>query len=210
MLANGFLNALVVVSTMLVNMEKEIWKDVPQYEEFYQINNFGVIKSKGRLVEVPDYQNAHAYCSGFSYVKPGRIMKQRLNAYGYYVINLSKDGKQKGHMVHRLVAEAFIPNANNLPFINHKDENKTNNHISNLEWCTAEYNTNYGTCLERRSISQRTANKNMKSVIAYNDEEQIEFVSVRGAARELNLHQSNIQHAVKYGKRCGKYYWKFK
>lgn len=195
---------------MLVDMEKEIWKDIQGYEEYYKINQYGIIKSKDRLITVPNYQNAHAHCSGFSYIRPGRIMKQGLNKYGYAVINLSKDNKQKGHMVHRLVANAFIPNPDNLPFVNHKDENKLNNNFNNLEWCTAEYNINYGTCISRRRISQRGTNKNMKPVIAYNTECELEFISVRGAARELNLHQSNIQHAIKNNIRCGKYYWKFK
>lgn len=191
-------------------MEKEIWKDVKGYEEYYEVNQYGVVKSKDRLVEIPDYQNAHAYCSGFSYVKPGRVMKQQLNIFGYLVVNLTKNKKQKGHFVHRLVADAFVPNNDNLPFINHKDENKTNNNASNLEWCTSEYNTNYGTCMERRKVTQRTTNKNMKPVIAYNEKEYLEFISIRGAARALNLHQANIQHAIKNCKRCGNYYWRYK
>lgn len=195
---------------MLVNMEKEVWKDIPGYEKYYEINQYGVIKSKDRLIEVQDYQNAHAYCSGFSYIKPGRIMKQRLNVFGYPVVILVKDKKQKGYMVHRLVAETFISNPNNLPFVNHKDEIKTNNHVSNLEWCTAEYNINYGTGLIRRQVSQQTTNKNMKAVIAYNDNEQLEFVSIRGAARNLELYQANIQHAIRRNTKCGNYYWKYK
>ena len=191
-------------------MEKEVWKDIPGYEKYYEINQYGVIKSKDRLIEVQDYQNAHAYCSGFSYIKPGRIMKQRLNVFGYPVVILVKDKKQKGYMVHRLVAETFISNPNNLPFVNHKDEIKTNNHVSNLEWCTAEYNVNYGTGLIRRQVSQQTTNKNMKAVIAYNDNEQLEFVSIRGAARNLELYQANIQHAIRRNTKCGNYYWKYK
>lgn len=97
-------------------MEKEIWKDVKGYGEYYEVNQYGVVKSKDRLVEIPDYQNAHAYCSGFSYVKPGRVMKQQLNIFGYPVVNLTKNKKQKGHFVHRLVADAFVPNNDNLPF----------------------------------------------------------------------------------------------
>ena len=181
-------------------MEKEIWKDIPGYEEYYEINQYGVVKSKNRTVN---------RLFG-PIVKVGKVMKQRLNHNGYCTIQLTKDGKQKRYMVHRLVAFAFIPNTNNLPFINHKDEVRTNNHVSNLEWCTAEYNATYGTCVEKRRITQQTTNKNMKPVIAYNDKEQLEFISVRGAARNLNLHSSNIQQAIKNNTRCGKYYWKFK
>lgn len=189
---------------------KEVWKDVKGYEDYYQVSNRGNIKSKDRLIEIDDYQNAHAYCSGFSYIKPGRMICSELNKFGYEVVGLYKDKKRKGHMVHRLVAEAFINNPGNLPYINHKDENKLNNCVDNLEWCTAKYNTNYGTCLTRRSISQQYTNKRMKPVIAYNNLEMLEFVSIRSAARQLNLNQSNISCAIKKNHRCGKYYWKYK
>ena len=66
------------------------------------------------------------------------------------VINLHKDGKQKSYRTHRLVAQAFIDNPNNLPEINHKDEDKTNNNVDNLEWCDSKYNHNYGTWREKR------------------------------------------------------------
>lgn len=191
-------------------MEKEIWKDVIGYEDLYQVSNLGRIRSKDRLIEVDDYLNAHAYCSGFSYIRPGKIMKTGTNVFGYSVVNLRKNKKSKGHMLHRLIAEAFIQNNHNLPFVNHKDENKLNNCVENLEWCTAEYNINYGTCIQRRCTSQQITNKNMKPVIAYNETEQLEFISIRGAARKLNLNQANIQHAIKKNQRCGKYYWKFK
>lgn len=64
--------------------------------------------------------------------------------------------------------------------------------------------------MERRKVTQRTTNKNMKPVIAYNEKEYLEFISIRGAARALNLHQANIQHAIKNCKRCGNYYWRYK
>lgn len=191
-------------------MEKEIWKDVKGYEEYYEINQYGIVKSKDRIIVVPDYQNAHAYCSGFSYVKPGRILKQQISIHGYKVVLLTIAGKKKLCKVHRLVAQTFIDNPNNLLFVNHKDEDKTNNHVNNLEWCTVKYNINYGSNIHRRQITQRITNKNMKSVIAYDDENQIEFISIRGAARELKLNQANIQRAIKTNTRCGKYYWKFK
>lgn len=68
----------------------------------------------------------------------------------YQSIGLSKDGKVKGYAVHRLVAQAYIPNPDNLPMVNHKDEVKSNNCVDNLEWCTREYNCNYGTAVQRR------------------------------------------------------------
>ena len=68
---------------------------------------------------------------------------------GYLFVHLYKDGKMKNYKIHRLVAEAYIPNSENLPQINHKDENKTNNCLQNLEWCDASYNNNYGTHIEK-------------------------------------------------------------
>ena len=74
---------------------------------------------------------------------------------GYLRLNLCKEGKQKPFKVHRLVAQAFIPNPNNFPQVNHKDENKENNCITNLEWCTNEYNHNYGTRNKRVAEKQK-------------------------------------------------------
>ena len=71
----------------------------------------------------------------------------------YMEVNLSKNNKVTHYLIHRLVAQAFIPNPNNLPQVNHKDENRENNRVDNLEWCTAEYNTNYGTRALRQGIS---------------------------------------------------------
>lgn len=86
-----------------------------------------------------------------------KLLKQG-NVNGYKVVILYKDGKKKTYLVHRLVAIAFIPNPNNLPIINHKDENKTNNNVNNLEWCTYEYNNTYGTARKRASEKMRGEN----------------------------------------------------
>ena len=83
------------------------------------------------------------------------------NGYGYNNINLNKNGKKITKYIHRIVAEAFIPNPNNYPMVNHKDENKKNNNVENLEWCTASYNNNYGTSKVRRTLSTKETWKNM-------------------------------------------------
>ena len=78
-----------------------------------------------------------------------KILKTYIDKYGYAYVVLCKNNKTHLATIHRLVAEAFIPNYNNLPQINHKDENKLNNNINNLEWCTCKYNINYGTRTKR-------------------------------------------------------------
>jgi len=82
-------------------------------------------------------------------VQSNRVLKSQRQKNGYYRIELNYGGKSHREFIHRLVAEAFIPNPNNYPVVNHKDENPSNNHADNLEWCTHEYNSNYGTRNER-------------------------------------------------------------
>lgn len=125
----------------------EIWKDIKGYEGLYQVSNMGQVKSLG---------------NGKSNKSKLKVMKQQLNHKGYPMINLCKNGVTKGVSVHRLVAINFIPNPNNLPQVNHIDEIKTNNCVENLEWCTNEYNHNYGTRIERVRQKQ-IGNPNMKT-----------------------------------------------
>jgi len=121
---------------------QEIWEDIKGYEGFYQVSNLGRVKSRERL-------KRHPRGNGYLPVHE-RILRQSKNTWGYSQVTLYKDGKPKTNLpVHRLVAQAFIPNPDCLPEVNHKDENKSNNAVSNLEWCTAKYNENYGTHTER-------------------------------------------------------------
>lgn len=116
---------------------EEIWKDIVDYEGLYQVSNLGRVKSlvrKGVLKE--------------------KMLKPFIHQKGYLQIGLHKNGKYIKYLVHRLVAEAFIPNPNNLPEVNHKDENKQNNVVSNLEWCDRSYNNTYGTMIKRRVEKQ--------------------------------------------------------
>ena len=117
-------------------MEKEIWRPIKGYENLYEISSRGRIKSVDRYVK-GRYGNLR--------FQKGGIRKTTCNSRGYPAIALCKDGKYKMFNIHRLVAKAFIPNPDNLPEINHKDENKENNCVDNLEWCTRKYNMNYGT-----------------------------------------------------------------
>lgn len=111
---------------------KEYWKPIIGYENLYKISNLGNILS----------------------LRKNRILKHHMITGGYFVVQLSKKGKSRNWLVHRLVAEAFIDNPNKLPEINHKDENKANNAVSNLEWCTHEYNMNYNNLGKRAKIKK--------------------------------------------------------
>lgn len=122
------------------NMEK--WKDVVGYEGMYQVSNFGNIKSLNRI----SLNNRSL---------KGRLLSQRTDKDGYKIVTLFKNGVRVDMKVHRCVASAFISNPCNYPEVNHKDESKANNNVSNLEWCTSKYNANYGT----RSKKISAANK---------------------------------------------------
>lgn len=120
-------------------------KPVVGYEGYYEVDQFGRVFSLDRTVTVVD--------GGRTYEKPlsGKQMKQSMHDKGYKIVSLTKNGKTKMLFVHRIVAEAFIPNPDNLPMVNHKDEDKTNNFLENLEWCTAAYNRTYGKAVERQA-----------------------------------------------------------
>ena len=118
---------------------EEIWKDINGYEGLYQISNLGSVKS---------LKDNHG-----NYTE--EIRNGTPNNKGYLIIDLYKNGKRKHYSIHRLVAQAFIPNPDNLPIVNHKDENKENNNVDNLEWCTYEYNNNYGTINKRHSETMK-------------------------------------------------------
>lgn len=113
-------------------LPKQIWRDIPNYEGLYQVSNTGRVRSLN-----------------YRRTAKTKVRKQGTNKLGYKNVNLCKDGKRKGYLVHRLVAQAFIPNPNNYPVVNHKDENPSNNTVWNLEWCTQEYNINYGNCKQK-------------------------------------------------------------
>lgn len=111
---------------------KEEWREVVGYEGLYQVSNYGNVKSYDRYVN----------CNGGKRLSKGRILKKVLNSDGYHVVCLHKDGKQCEGKVHRLVAEAFIPNPDNKPCIDHINRNRTDNMVENLRWVTPKENSN--------------------------------------------------------------------
>lgn len=162
----------------------EIWKDVPEFEGCYQVSNEGRIKSLERYVNV---------CGGGKRLLPERIIKPTVCRNGYLELQASRKGKKKVFLLHRLVAMLFIENPDNLPEVNHKDENRINCSAKNLEWCTSKYNANYGTRNERCAAPQR------RPVKQYTKEGKLirEWKSIKDASRECNFDDSAIIRCCK-------------
>ena len=176
----------------------EIWKPVVGYEGLYECSNMGRVKSVDRYVP-------HIYEGEYQFIK-GRIRKTKLNNGGYEMLSLFRDGKEKTCLVHRIIAEAFLPNPYNLPEVDHKDECKTNNFVENLEWCDREYNLYYGT---RR---QRQAEKEMVPVIQYTKDGMLikKWDSMQSVMDYLGINRGNISNCC--SGRCksvGGYKWKY-
>ncbi|WP_449020852.1 NUMOD4 domain-containing protein [Prevotella jejuni] len=164
---------------------KETWKPITDYVGLYEVSSEGRVRN----------------------VKTGKILKPKNNRQGYLFVGLYKNGAVKNRYIHRLVAQAFIPNNDqSKTLINHKDENPRNNSVANLEWCTYKYNANYGTRNERmaKSKSKPIQQLDMKAglIIAT-------YPSLREASLSTGIDCGNIS-SVARGKRktAGGYKWK--
>lgn len=149
----------------------EIWKDVVGYEGVYQVSNEGNIRSVDRYV----------ICKNSTRFYKGKQLSSCKDDKGYYRVLLAVAGKHKSCQIHRLVAEAFLPNPERLKEVNHKDENPSNNHVDNLEWCTKVYNLAYGTGRTRSIQSHR------KTVLQYSLDGKLiaEHDGINAAARAI-------------------------
>ena len=166
---------------------KEIWKDIKGYEGLYKFSNLGNIKS----------------LNGYGHKKE-IILSPIKNR--YWNVILSKNGKKKNYLVHRLVAEAFIPNSNNYSQINHKDENSKNNRVDNLEWCNSKYNCNYGTRIEKIHKKQR------KKINQYDKNGKLikQWASRKDINKELKIPITTISGCcLGYLKTAHNYIWKY-
>lgn len=187
----------------LKEIDGERWVDVPDYEGLYSISN------KGRIKSLPRIKNKG---TRLEYVSKECLLKASVTKDGYLTVFLCKDGKTKSYALHRLVAIAFIPNNGELSDVNHKDENKLNNCVENLEWCSKAYNTKYGTRTQRVSKPIQQITKDGKVLRV--------FESVKQASRTLGIGSSNIHNCalgktiIKDGKEyvcrsAGGYKWKY-
>lgn len=165
----------------------EEWKDIIGYKGLYQISNLGRVKNRN-----------------------GKLLKGYTNNKGYQMVHLRTKETNKLYSIHRLVATHFIPNPDNLPQVNHKDENKMNNSIKNLEWCDSKYNVNYGTGNKRRSKTKHNNTYNTKPVRCI--ELKKTYPSVREAERKTGIDNSQISavcnHKKNY-KTAGGYHWRY-
>ncbi len=175
----------------------EIWKDCKHYEGLYEVSTLGRVRSLERYVANSDKSER---------LVPSRIISQHAGSSGYLQVGLSKNGKTKYELVHRLVALAFVDNPDNLPQVNHKDECKTNNEASNLEWCNRKYNMNYGTVKQRigakhkRRINQYDLNSNY--IATYNSQQE--------AARQTGISNVSIFYCCSgRTNQAGGYKWQY-
>lgn len=143
------------------------------------------------MTDIKGYEGLYAItsCGKVWSYKSNKFLAINNHKNGYQSVALSKNGTKKRFLVHRLVAEAYLPNPDNLPEINHKDEIKSHNYINNLEWCDAKYNNSYGT------KGERSARKNGKPV--YCIELNRMFESTQQAGRELGISASHISEVCR-------------
>lgn len=174
----------------------EIWKAVVGHEGLYEVSNLGNVR------RLP----TEGTVGTGNYARDGRILKSRKNNKGYSLVDLWSNGKREQKLVHRLVAEAFIPNPDNLPEVNHKDENPSNCCLNNLEWCTHLYNSRYGI----RNI--KIARANSKVVLQFDLEGRFvkKYPSTMDVQRETGIGNSRISECCR-GKRkkAGGYIWEY-
>lgn len=156
---------------------EEIWKDIKGYEGLYQVSNFGRVKS-------------------LNYRGTGKelIFKKRYFTSGYERVCLTKNKIERTKRVHVLVAEAFIPNPENKPQVNHIDEDKTNNMASNLEWVTPRENLTYGTRMKRVNKLRSVNGYKAKRIV---DGEGVIYESVAQASKQLNISRSCLDNVLK-------------
>lgn len=159
-----------------------------RYNGLYEVSNLGRVKSVERTRK--------GKCGSTCRVRE-RVLKAYKDKNGYLLVNLSKGGIRKKHLIHILVAQAFIPNPNNYPIINHKDdsyEGRSNDSVENLEWCTYEYNNNYGHRNERLSKSLTNRSDQSKTVYQYTKNYELvgEYPSTQEVARQTGWHCGNI------------------
>lgn len=167
----------------------EIWKDIPGYEGLYQVSNMGRVLSL-------HYRKSNK----------ARLLSPRKERHNYLNVFLCKNGHKEIKKIHQLVALAFLPNPNKYTEINHKDENPQNNRADNLEWCSRNYNMNYGNRASK--FIEASGHKILQMDMSCNVIK--EWPSVRTAAKHIGVANQNLFATLKgRQKTCGGYKWKY-
>ena len=171
----------------------EIWKDIPGYENLYQVSNLGNIR---RILFINNQVQK----------KKITIIKKQINKRNRIQASLYKNGKRKNLLVHRLVAMAFLDNPNNYPEVNHIDGNSLNNNVDNLEWCTKKYNMQHA--YDNNLNHFKEHNKKTSKPIIRNDGKK--YDNSYAAAKELNVSVFSIRDVLKgRTKTCKGYNFKY-
>ena len=181
----------------------EVWRPVVGYEGLYEVSNHGQVRSLDRYIDTVTVlgEPSQRFCKG-------RVLKLTENTHGYMLITLHKDRTVETKLVNRLVAQAFIPNPNNLPETNHKDQNPANNRVENLEWCDRIYNLNYADAREkhRRAVSLPIEQLTKDGQhVAY-------YLGIKDICRKSNMCRHTIQrclHGRKRYKSAYGYRWRY-
>ena len=177
----------------------EVWKDIEGYEGIYEVSDLGRVRSLPRML---------TDSKGRRHPVPMKILKMH-DRKGYDSVTLQDMGRKTIMSVHRLVAMAFIPNPDNLPVINHRDENPKNNQVSNLEWCDISYNTRYGTGVERAQAKHVYHRKAVEQ-LTKDGQHVATFKGVKEAARATGADASVIVKVCKgRNETAGGYRWKY-
>ena len=182
----------------------EIWKDVVGYEGYYEVSNLGNVRSVKRTRIIHDKRGRD-----FEAPISEKILSTKKSQKTRYLgVTLYRDNKKKRYLVHRLVAEAFVPNPNKLSEVNHIDENTKNNNACNLEWVTHKQNMNHGTLPERKKLFNT-----FKSPVLQLDKNGIiiaEYESIIEASRKTGINKCSISTGLSRNGYCKGFYWKYK
>jgi len=174
--------------------QTEIWKSHPEYAGI-EVSNLGRVRTLDMVV----VSNGRG-----TYPVKGRVLKQSKDSYGYPGLSIKVDGKWTTKKVHRLVAQTFISNTNGFPMVNHKDGNRANNHIDNLEWCTVSYNNQYR---EKFGISNTESQGHPVFAINLTTLEVSRFRSQGEASRMLGVNRTHINSVINGKRKQTGGYW---
>lgn len=198
-------------TTFYIEREGEVWKPVKGYEELYEVSNLGNVRSLPHTTKIVR--------NGMEIDMPhsGKELRQQKRRHGYLAVCLyGRGGNARGfrqYSVHRLVAEAFVPNPRGCNEVNHIDENKQNNVAENLEWMTHKENTNYGTAQKRRANTVRKNHVEQTRVVIQYDENMNEIARYKNQRKVVEANEgyklTNLYNSLYKGQRAYGYYWKF-